>query len=217
MEQEIKEFLSNHGIKFIQFVDISHLGYSQNQGFPKAIIFGIPFSKEYLMKFCEDESTDKQEFKELERNTDRTADILTEFLISKGYNSISQSEQSVEDNKLFNVEKLSSALPHKTIAVLGGVGWIGKNNLLVTQKYGCAISMCSVLTDAPLLTENHDIIQSKCGNCNICKDICDADAIFGQNWCKSTGRDFLIDVDKCSTCVKCIAFCPWSIKYRCSK
>lgn len=69
--------------------------------------------------------------------------------------------------------KLRKPLPFhiKQLHFLAGLGWIGKNNLLVTQEYGSAMCMCTVLTNAPLPTENRPIIMPKCGECTVCKDI----------------------------------------------
>ena len=41
-------------------------------------------------------------------------------------------------------------LPHKTVATRAGLGWIGKSCLLVTEAYGGAIRLSSLLTDTPL-------------------------------------------------------------------
>lgn len=67
---------------------------------------------------------------------------------------------------------------------MSGLGWIGKNNLLVTEKYGAALSMCSVLTDVPLNTVKTDMISCRCGECNLCVKVCSVQAIYGKsgNW-----------------------------------
>ena len=97
--------------------------------------------------------------------------------------------------------------------MLAGLGWIGKNNLLVTQEYGSALCMCSVLTNAPLPTGNKPIIMHRCGKCTVCKDICPTGVIHGSTWEIGMNRDLIVDVYHCETCLKCLVNCPWTQKY----
>ena len=53
-----------------------------------------------------------------------------------------------------------TVMPHKTVAVHAGLGWIGKSALFVTEKYGSAVRLTSVLTDAPLSITNRHYIQN---------------------------------------------------------
>ena len=70
-----------------------------------------------------------------------------------------------------------------------------KNNLLVTEKYGAALSMCSVLTDMPLYAEKTEtILSNRCGDCNLCVKICPAQAIYGRKWELGISRDDIVDV-----------------------
>jgi len=71
---------------------------------------------------------------------ERGADIVRFVDISglpanqrQGYPSCSQSEKSNDQSGGFDAANRSSKLPHKTIARLAGIGYIGKNNLLITD------------------------------------------------------------------------------------
>ena len=85
--------------------------------------------------------------------------------------------------------------------------------MLVTQEYGSALCMCSVLTNAPLPTENKPIIIPMCGECNVCKDTCPTKVIHGAKWEVGINRDLIVDVYHCETCLKCLANCLWTQKY----
>ncbi len=64
----------------------------------------------------------------------------------------------------------SMVVSHRAIAELAGLGWRGKNQLIIHEKFSCAIRFASILFTIPLV-HNHQI-ESKCGNCNACEVAC---------------------------------------------
>ena len=223
LETEIREELINRGAAFVHFVDVSHLPEQQNQGLNTAILFGLPLSPEFIREVAQTDDyveqlvrsnrQDEDEFSLKELETGRMADELADFLVSKNFLACSQSDKNLERNGSYDFKNHTTPLPHKTIAVLAGIGWIGKNNLLITNKLGSAISMCSVLTNAPLPILTSSEVQPKCGNCSICRDACPTGALTGRSWSKNTVRDEIVDVYKCITCLKCLVHCPWTQSY----
>ena len=219
---ELKKELRCQGADFTHFVDISKLSNEQNKKFPIAILFGCALSPEYIQKvtntpdyvkkMVENNQMDEDEFHVKELFTDQLADDIAGFLSSKGYSAYSQSENNIYLTGFYDENRKSTPLPHKIIAGLAGLGWIGRHNLLVTPEYGSAISMCTVLTDAPLNTVLNIPVSPQCGDCNICKDVCPVKAIKGSSWDIGTSRDELVDVDKCNTCLKCLVFLPMDTK-----
>lgn len=67
-------------------------------------------------------------------------------------------------------------LSHKKIAYYAGLGWIGRNNLLVNEKYGSQIRLVTILTDIPL-TPDRENPNLDCGSCYLCIESCPAKAI----------------------------------------
>lgn len=111
--------------------------------------------------------------------------------------------------------------PHKTAATCAGLGWIGKNGLLVTEEYGARLSWATVLTNAPLKVSEKPYTRSECGDCERCKRVCPAGAISGTAWARESSHGPLIDVEKCAgqlakhnqilgkyLCGHCIVACP---------
>lgn len=47
-----------------------------------------------------------------------------------------------------------------------GLGWIGKQTLLITPEYGPRVMLATVLTDAPFKTAK-PITESRCGVCSM--------------------------------------------------
>ncbi|NQT26966.1 epoxyqueuosine reductase [candidate division KSB1 bacterium] len=222
LESELQSELKAQGADFVHFVDISQLSNKQNKSYPNAILIGIILSQDFIKKatntpdYVQNMIRNKQtndEFHQKETHTDKLADTIADYLTSKGYSAYSQSEDNIESTGFYDKKTKTTPLPHKTIAVLAGLGWIGKHNLLVTPEYGSAISMCTVLTDAPLKTVFHTPAKSRCGDCEICKDICSVKVIKGKTWSADTSRDELVDVYKCTTCLECLVFCPWTQTY----
>ena len=110
-------------------------------------------------------------------------------------------------------------LPHKTAAVLAGLGFVGKSGLFLSTEYGSKIRLATILTDMPLQNEL-PVIENGCGDCTLCKNACPAGAIFGEKPTIDGERNF--DPEKCSKYMKehfqqigrgsvcgiCIKVCP---------
>ena len=112
--------------------------------------------------------------------------------------------------------------PHKTAATRAGIGWVGRNCLLITRNYGPWVRLGTVFTHLPLncakpLTKNH------CGKCRQCVEACPAGAIVGNPWQPGIQRDELLDAGCCDrwkkqhyyqfhrghNCGICAAVCPY--------
>jgi epoxyqueuosine reductase QueG len=72
-------------------------------------------------------------------------------------------------------EKMTSQASHKTIARLAGLGWRGRNNLLVTPQLGAQVRLATILTDFPLVPDHP--LEADCGSCRRCIAVCPAGAI----------------------------------------
>lgn len=213
MNRDIEELLQTKGIDIIRFVDISALDVGLTQGFSKAILFCIALSPAFILSVRDEIKPEQDDFVALEHKTDEIADLLAEYIQQNGYRAYSQSEKSNLQNGNYDEQSWKSRLPHKTIARLAGLGYIGKNNLLITEGNGCAFSMCTVLTDAPISTQNAPLVSSKCGSCEVCKSVCPGHAILGNEWSQSGGRESVVDVFKCVCPLKCMIFCPHTLNY----
>lgn len=224
LNQEIENKLKNQGAKLIRFVNISHLGEKQNRQLPNAIVFALPLTAEYIREVFDNPiyvqarvednfNFDDDEYVQTEHKAGEIADELAKFINEKGCKAISQSDEVLLADGMFNFETKESILPHKTIALLSGSGWIGKNNLFITPEYGAAQCLGSVLTDAPLETEVREPLLPTCGNCAVCANICEKHVLKGKTWNIEVPRDEIVDVYGCSTCLKCLIHCPRTQRY----
>ena len=106
----------------------------------------MSLSKKYILdiRSGKDIDYDNDEYLIKELKIEKLADWLAEYIHRKGFNALSQSEAS--NLKTGYIEQAYvdpelrqgiSFLPLKAIARLGGLGFIGKSNLLVTEEYRC--------------------------------------------------------------------------------
>ena len=131
---------------------------------------------------------------------------MAEFVRNLGYNAIPMGNDT--------------ALSHP-LAVDAGLGEIGRNGLLITEKFGPRVRLCKLFTDLPLMRDKPvDLgIQSYCEKCTICAEACPTKAISaGERTVVRGLRKWAIDPFKCFQgwaaggvdCTHCITVCPKS-------
>lgn len=78
----------------------------------------------------------------------------------------------------------NNPLPEKSIAELAGVGFIGKNGLITTEKYGSYVFLGEVVTDF-IPTKTDVAIENLCGSCTRCTNACPTGGIQDITQCIS--------------------------------
>ena len=199
MEKEIEKLLLSKGANLVGF---SSLGDKAPADFPEyryAITIVRKLSDAVVKTI--DKRPSMMYFQHY-RITNTKLDLLAldaiDFIESKGYSAFPiAASQSTPDNK----EAYRGVFPHKTGAVLSGLGYIGKNGLLITDEYGSKIRMATVLTDMPL-KPTRPLKEDGCGSCTICKDACPAKAITGMPYVNGAERATIFDAKRCSEHMK---------------
>ena len=69
----------------------------------------------------------------------------------------------------------SAPIHERAWAKLSGVGWIGKNSLLINKNQGSYFFLAEIICDLDL--EYDETVLNRCGNCTRCIDACPTDAI----------------------------------------
>ncbi|MHA1721446.1 MAG: epoxyqueuosine reductase [Candidatus Baldrarchaeia archaeon] len=134
----------------------------------------------------------------LDQITFRLAQKITEY----GYNA-----QPVPASMTIDEKSAMGHVSHKAFARAAGLGWIGKNILLITPEYGPRVRLATVLTDMPLIPGKP--LENRCGNCTKCIDACPVGALKPSNFKDyPVNRDEVFDVEKCYSRLKKISKLP---------
>lgn len=221
---KLKKVLLKNGADEVGFANINN--FTPKKKLNNGVVFYITYPKDIIRRM---ENAPTQEYVDelvkLNNRLDSLGMLCEEYLIENGYEAYAQTKRRLGTD--FG-ENNSFDLPHKTIATRAGLGWIGKSALFTTLKYGSALRLSSVLTNAPL-DVGTPITKSKCGKCIECMEACLGGAIIGKEWNYKLKRNDFYDDKKCekyalkisyenlgkedTVCGKCIFACPHTQKY----
>ncbi|HYB20789.1 MAG TPA: hypothetical protein VEH09_07660 [Thermodesulfobacteriota bacterium] len=95
---------------------------------------------------------------------------ITNFIQSRGWSAL-----PIPASQIIDWERQRAHVSHKHIAVRAGLGWIGRNNLLVSPQFGSRQRLITVLTDMPLEVDKP--LSAGCGNCRACISSCPSQSI----------------------------------------
>jgi epoxyqueuosine reductase QueG len=223
--EELKNFLRAAGADFTGFADLTGIPVELRDNLPSGVSIGVALQPDIVSAITTGPTAEYfAEYRRANTLLDTLGRYCVRFLEKRGSRAI----WSAATNAGIDSATLSTKLPHKTVATLAGLGWIGKCALLVTEKYGSAVRITTVLTDALLLC-GVPVTVSGCGTCSACVDACPGKAPSGREWQPYILRDSFFDAFACrvtagefektrqgvsdSICGICIAACPWTRRY----
>lgn len=136
---------------------------------------------------------------------DHGALLLASFIQELGRRAL-----PVAASQIIDWERQRAHVPHKAVGRLAGLGWIGRNNLLVHPEHGSRFRLVTVLTDLPLAPDAP--LAFGCGSCRACVAVCPAGSIaerpedFDHRGCYEKLKAFrnagLVGQYICGVCVK---------------
>ena len=121
----------------------------------------------------------------------------------------------------------SAPVLERAWAKKAGLGWIGKNSILISQKHGSFFFIGELILDIELPYDDIKLVHNHCGNCTKCIDACPTKAIVAER---------VVDARKCISyqtielrgdldeslnkqfenrvfgCDICQDVCPWNLK-----
>lgn len=221
----LKKELIAHGASLAGFADLGGLDDVPFPRLTRAISIAVALDPEVVSRITQGPTVEYcREYDRINRVLDSIADYTVDLVRSMGYKA---DTLSATDRKYVEGAFLTSIFSHKKAATISGLGWIGKNDLLITKQFGSAARFNTVFTDMPLAT-GEPVRGSLCGSCDACVRACPANAPLGVLWNRDVTREDLLDIHKCYSqakklserigvepiiCGVCIAACPWTKKY----
>lgn len=142
-------------------------------------------------------------YRQLNYFLDRLALKIAGFIQDKGYLSL-----PIPASQIIDWENQCGHLSHKELGRQAGLGWIGRNNLLINPAFGAQVRYVSILTNYPLVPGKPRLAD--CGSCQKCLPVCPAGAIrenpadFDHLACYTQLREFAKKGGQqiCGICVK---------------
>lgn len=209
--QELRRFCQEGGADLFGVADISgvkkEFAISQAllEKFDKAVCLGVRLSSAILEEISSFPTRLYfYHYKTANALLDQLAVRVCNYIQKKGYSAL-----PVPASQILDWQNQKAHLSHKQLGVLAGLGWIGRNNLLVNKELGSQFRLVSILTDMPLKLNKP--LKRHCGECRLCMQVCPAGAIkdntieFEHLKCFEKLKEFqkqrLVDQYICGVCV----------------
>jgi len=222
--ERLRELLLARGAALVGFADLSELYADVRYHLPRGISIAAAIDPHVIAHIAAGPTREYfDEYNRANALLNGLAGLAADYLAGLGYRV-----RAIESTVAYIDPRTCSApFQHKTVATRAGLGWIGKDAMLITREYGSAVRLASVLTDAELPV-GRPINRSHCGACRACVDACPGAAIRGVNWQVGMYREELYDASICreaclelagkvgidrTICGICIHVCPWTKRY----
>jgi epoxyqueuosine reductase QueG len=139
--------------------------------FPFAISFGLVLARG-IMETVKDGPNVLylHHYRQANYRLDMTAYLLAKEIEKRGYRAM-----PFPASQLVDWRNQKGHVSHKRVGEISGVGWIGRNNLLIHPVYGARVRYNTVLTDMPLTAAAP--LERGCEACRACINACPAGAI----------------------------------------
>jgi epoxyqueuosine reductase len=144
-------------------------------------------------------------YRQLNFFLDRAAYLMSSSIQEQNYRAL-----PIPASQIIDWERHVGHVSHRHVGQLAGLGWLGRNNLLVNPELGSRYRLVTVLTDMPLEVNQPQLRD--CGDCRACISVCPAGAIkekredFDHIACYEKLKEFrrqgLVGQHICGVCVR---------------
>ncbi len=207
LTEKIKDYCLNIGIDVVGFADVVQFNRYQEQYRPQSflkearsvIVIGIHIFDPILDAWHQNDEKHKN-FQFADSILENHCYKIKDLLISEGFTS--------------KILPYSPGIFLKEAATLAGIGPIGKNNLLISERFGPRIRLRALATNAPLTVSIPISNKKYCINCNKCVEACPGNALSNERYDKAGCLKYcLVNLQMLSKytslwCTACIDACP---------
>ena len=188
VSQSLIELLNNLPISLWGVSDIS-----ESNKFKTKYTSAISLAQGYSYTLDDYSSTNFNDFLlgQVKVKLEDNIDIIKKFLEEENiaYHIVS----NIQEDPILSIGEFSQ----KFAALNAGLGWIGKNGLLITEEYGPRVRLFTILVDLDLPFNTSETLNG-CGDCTICVKACPTKCLKGATWNSELDRGDIIDVFNCN-------------------
>jgi len=216
LQDDIKQIFLKYSDILYGFTSISYSLYANK--YKSALVLAVPYGEQLIMKNYTEEKFEKgiQDAKKI------VEEILIQIRELLNKNKVNYYIPPVVQN---NEKELVAPFSFKYAAVHAGLGWIGKNDVVVTEKYGPRVRLSAILIDSEFIY-GQKITKSNCpDSCRKCVEACPYHALHNVKWEMDALRNDIIDYQLCNqkrslyiekhgrknACGLCMVACPIGI------
>jgi len=214
LETEIRQLFSAYPDIIYGFTDISYCSYKDS--YRSALVFAVPYGEQ----LTPDDYTEEKFEQGIQTSKSRLETVAA------GIERILQDQQVkywIPPVAQENETELRALFSFKTAAARAGIGWFGKNDVIITERCGPRVRLSAILIDETF-AYGQPITVGRCPeDCTKCFDICPCKALKNQQWSIDKDRSDIIDYQKCNrmrsafikklgrknACGLCMAACPF--------
>ena len=213
-EKEIRKLFSEVPDIIYGFTDISYCSYKES--YRSALVFAVPYGKQ----LTPDDYTEEGFEQGIQAAKSRVETVAAEIERILQKHRVKYWIPPVAQE---NETELRAPFSFKSAAARAGIGWFGKNDVIITERYGPRVRLSAILIDE-VFAYGKPITVGRCPeNCTKCIDICPCKALKNRQWTIEKDRSDIIDYQKCnrmrsafikklgrkSACGLCLAACPF--------
>ena len=216
LQDEIDALFARYPDVVYGFADIAYSRFAP--AFPTAVVFAVPYGAQLTP-----ETYTEQGFEDgIQWARSRLEGIVAGLgALLRAHGTAYFVPPVAQENET----ELRAPFSFKYAATRAGIGWIGKNDVVITERYGPRVRLAAVLIDAPAAW-GRPIDAGRCpDDCIRCVEACPCKALRGVQWDAARQRAELIDYHRCnrmrsafiprlgrkSACGLCMAACPFGV------
>ena len=210
----IEKNIHNIFLKYPEVIyGFTNIAYSEYVStYKSALVFAVPYGEQFTIETYSEEKFEKgiQDAKKVsEKILTQLQKMLDEYNVKYYIPPVAQ------NNEVY----LTAPFSFKFAAVNAGLGWIGKNDVVITKQYGPRVRLSVILINE-IFVYGNKILKSNCPeNCKKCVDVCPHKALHNVQWninslrsdrlCNEKRSIYLKTHGRKNACGLCMVACPF--------